>query len=80
MWLIGSKENIDAYISKVDAYNGYQGDTTDTWSQPWPNKDKTKYAVKKNESVEPDSNLEKKEKLPSDWQPDDPLALNRMNQ
>jgi hypothetical protein len=74
MWLIGTKTKIQGYIDKVDAYNKYEADTTESWGEPWPNKDKTQYAVMKNESVEPDSQLTEKEELPSDWQPDDLLA------
>jgi hypothetical protein len=74
MWLIGSKNNIQAYISKVDAYNGYKGDTTRTWGEPRKHPNKELYAVQKNMSVEPDSQLEEKEELPSDWQAKDPLA------
>jgi len=74
MWLIGSKTDIQGYISKVDAYNGYKGDTTATWAEPRKHPNKELYAVMKNNSVEPDSNLEEKEELPSDWQEDDPLA------
>jgi len=74
MYLIGGKSEIQAYINKVDAYNGYEGDNTATWAEPRKHPNKELYAVIKNESVEPDSNLEEKEELPSDWQPDDPLA------
>jgi hypothetical protein len=74
MYLIGNKTEIQAYINKVDAYNGYEGDTTRTWGEPRKHPDKELYAVQKNMSVEPDSDLTQKEELPSDWQPDDPLA------
>lgn len=74
MYLIGSKKDIEAYISKVDAYNGYKGDTTATWGEPRKHPNKELYAVMKNNSVEPDSQLKEKEELPSDWQPDDPLS------
>jgi len=74
MWLIGSKSKVQAYIDKVDAYNGYQGDNTATWAEPRKHPNKELYAVQKNMSVEPDSNLEEKEELSSDWQPEDPLA------
>jgi len=74
MWLIGGKKDIEAYISKVDAHNGYKGDTTATWGEPRKHPDKELYAVQKNMSVEPDSSLEQKEELPSDWQERDPLG------
>jgi len=74
MWLIGSKENIQAYIAKVDKHEGFTGNLTKTWAEPRKHPNKELYAVQKNMSVEPDSNLEEKEELPSDWQPDDPLA------
>jgi hypothetical protein len=74
MWLIGSKSKVEQYISKVDNYNGYTGDKTATWGEPRKHPTKELYAVQKNMSVEPDSQLEEKEELPSDWQAKDPLA------
>lgn len=71
MWLIGSKENIGAYISKVDAYNGYEGNSTVTWGEPRKHPNKELYAVQKNMSVAPDTNFTEKQELPDDWQPDD---------
>jgi len=74
MYLIGSKENIQAYIAKVDEYEGFTGNLTKSWAEPRKHPDKDLYACPKNESMEPDSNLTEKEALPSDWYPDDPLA------
>jgi len=74
MWLIGSKENTKSYIAKVDKQKGFSGNITTTWAEPRKHPTKDVYAVQKNMGVEPDSNLEEKEELPSDWQPDDPLA------
>jgi len=67
MWLIGSKTNIQAYIAKVDKFNQYQGDKTVTWAVPTKHKNKELFAVIKNESVEPETNLEQKQELPNDW-------------
>jgi len=74
MWLIGSKSKVQAYIAKVDKHEGFTGDLTNTWAEPRKHPDKDLYAVPKNNSVQPDSNLTEKEQLPSDWYPDDPLA------
>jgi len=74
MWLIGSKENVEAYIAKVDKFEGFTGNLTKTWAEPRKHPDKDLYACPKNESVQPDSNLTEKEELPSDWYPDDPMA------
>jgi len=74
MWLIGSKENIKSYIAKVDKFEGFTGNLTDTWAEPRKHPDKELYACPKNNRVEPDSSLTQKEELPSDWQPYDPLA------
>jgi len=71
MYLIGSKENIQAYIAKVDSYNQYEGNSTNTWGEPRKHPTKDFYAVKKNMSVTPDDSLTQKEELPDDWQPDD---------
>jgi hypothetical protein len=75
MWLIGSKENIEAYISKVDNYNGYKGDKTATWAEPRKHPDKNLYTVMKNPSVPPDTELTQKETLPDDWSPDKKTTL-----
>jgi len=74
MWLIGSKENIQAYIVNVDKFEGFTGNLTKSWAEPRKHPDKDLYAVPKNNSVQPDSNLTEKEQLPEDWFPDDPLA------
>jgi len=74
MWLIGSKTNIETYIAKADNFEGFTGNLTKTWAEPRKHPDKDLYAVPKNNSVEPDSQLTEKEELPSDWQKDDPLA------
>jgi len=74
MYLIGSKENIKAYIAKVDQHEGFTGNVTKSWGEPRKHPDKDLYACPKNNSVEPDSQLTEKEELPSDWFPDDPLA------
>jgi len=74
MWLIGSKENIQAYIAKVDKHEGFAGNLTKSWAEPRKHPDKDLYAVMKNMSVTPDDSLTQKEELPSDWQEDDPLA------
>jgi len=74
MYLIGSKENIKAYIAKVDKAEGFMGNVTKTWAEPRKHPDKDLYACPKNKSVEPDSQLTEKEELPEDWLPDDPLA------
>jgi len=74
MYLIGSKKEIQAYITKVDAYSGYEGDNTATWGEPRKHPSKELYAVQKNMSVEPDSQLTEKKELPSDWQERDPLG------
>jgi len=74
MWLIGSKENIKAYIAKVGKHEGFAGNLTKSWAEPRKHPDKDLYAVPKNNSVEPDTHLTEKEQLPSDWFPDDPLA------
>jgi len=74
MWLIGSKENIQGYIAKVDQHEGFTGNLTKSWSEPRKHPDKDLYACPKNNSVQPDSNLTEKEQLPEDWFPDDPLA------
>jgi len=74
MYLIGSKENIQAYIAKVDKHEGFAGNLTKSWAEPRKHPDKDLYAVPKNNSVEPDSQLTEKEQLPEDWLPDDPLA------
>jgi len=74
MYLIGSKSKIEQYIAKVDKAEGFTGNVTKTWTEPRKHPSKDLYACPKNESVEPDSNLEEKEELPSDWQEDDPLA------
>jgi len=71
MYLIGSKENIQAYIAKVDNAEGFTGNLTNTWGQPRKHPTKDLYAVPKNNSVQPDSQLTEKEELPEDWQPDD---------
>jgi len=74
MYLIGSKENIESYIGKVDKHEGFTGNLTKSWAEPRKHPSKELYAVPKNNRVEPDSNLTEKEELPSDWFPDDPLA------
>jgi hypothetical protein len=74
MWLIGSKENTKSYIAKVDKRKGFTGNVTATWATPRKHPTKDLYAVQKNISVDPDSDLTQKEELPSDWQADDPLA------
>jgi len=74
MYLIGSKENIQAYIAKVDKFEGFTGNLTNTWAEPRKHPDKELYACPKNESMEPDSNLTETEQLPEDWQTDDPVA------
>jgi len=74
MYLIGSKIKVEEYIAKVDKYEGFTGNLTKTWAEPRKHPDKDLYAVPKNNSVEPDSDLTQKEELPSDWQPDDPVA------
>jgi len=68
MYLIGSKSKVQTYIAKVDKHEGFTGDITKTWAEPRKHPSKELYAVQKNMSVEPDSNLEEKEELPSDWQ------------
>jgi hypothetical protein len=73
MYLIGDKTDIEAYIAKVDAYNGYKGDTTATWCEPRKHPNKELYAVQKNMSVAPDSTMTEKEELPGDWYPDETL-------
>jgi len=73
-WLIGTKENIESYIAKVDNYEGFTGNLTKSWAEPRKHPNKDLYAVPKNNSVEPDSQLTEKEELPEDWFPDDPLA------
>jgi hypothetical protein len=73
MYLIGSKSKIEQYIAKVDKAEGFTGNVTKTWAEPRKHPSKDLYACPKNESVEPDSNLEEKEELPSDWQPDDEI-------
>jgi len=74
MWLIGSKENIQAYIAKVDKFEGFTGNLTKSWAEPRKHPSRELYAVPKNNSVKPDSQITEKEELPSDWFPDDPLA------
>jgi len=74
MWLIGSKSKVQAYIAKVDKFEGYTGNLTKSWAEPRKHPSKELYAVPKNNSVQPHSDLTQKEELPSDWQPDDPLA------
>ncbi|AFH22589.1 hypothetical protein OSG_eHP30_00170 [environmental Halophage eHP-30] len=74
MYLIGSKENIQAYIAKVDKFEGFTGNLTKSWAEPRKHPDKELYACPKNNSVEPHSQLTEKEELSSDWYPDDPLA------
>jgi len=74
MWLIGSKSKVEKYIAKVDSFEGFTGNLTKSWAEPRKHPDKDLYAVPKNNSVQPDSQLTEKEELPSDWQPDDPLA------
>jgi len=74
MWLIGSRENIQAYIAKVDEHKGFTGNLTKSWAEPRKHPSKELYAVPKNESVQPDTQLTEKEQLPEDWFPDDPLA------
>jgi len=71
MYLIGSKENIQNYILKVDNYNNYQNDKTATWGEPRKHPTKDLYAVQKNPSVAPDTNFTEKQELPADWYPDD---------
>jgi len=71
MWLIGSKENIQAYIAKVDKFEGFTGNLTNTWAEPRKHPDKELYACPTNNSVEPDSQLTEKQELSSDWYPDD---------
>jgi len=73
-YLIGTKQQVTSYIAKVDSRKGFSGNVTATWAEPRKHPTEDKYAVQKNMSVEPDSQLEEKEELPSDWQPDDPLA------
>jgi len=74
MWLIGSKENIQGYIAKVDQHEGFTGNLTKSWAEPRKHPSKELYACPKNENVQPDSQLTEKEQLPEDWFPDDPLA------
>lgn len=74
MYLIGSKTDIEAYIAKVDNFEGFTGNLTKSWAEPRKHPSKERYAVPKNNSVQPDSQLTEKEQLPEDWQQDDPLA------
>jgi len=74
MWVISTKENIENYIAKVDKFEGFTGNLTKSWAEPRKHPSKELYAVPKNNSVQPDSQLTEKEQLPEDWQPDDPLA------
>jgi len=74
MYLIGSKIKVQAYIAKVDKHEGFTGNLTKSWAEPRKHPDKDLYAVPKNESVQPDTQLTEKEQLPEGWQPDDPLA------
>jgi len=69
MWLIGSKSDIESYITKVDNYNQYEGNKTATWGKPRKHPTKDLYAVMKNMSVTPDDSLTQKEDLPDDWTP-----------
>ena len=73
-WLIGSKSKVEQYIAKVDKHEGFTGNVTKTWAEPRKHPTKELYAVPKNESVEPDTNLTEKEELPSDWFPKDDLT------
>jgi len=74
MYLIGSKENIEGYIAKVNMFEGFTGNLTKSWAEPRKHPAKKLYACPKNNSVQPDSQLTEKEELPEDWLPDDPLA------
>jgi len=74
MWLIGTKQDIENYIAKVNNFEGFTGNLTKSWAEPRKHPDKELYTCPKNESVQPDSQLTEKEQLPEDWQPDAPLA------
>jgi len=73
MYLIGSKTDIKNYITKVDKHEGFTGNLTKSWAEPRKHPSKELYAVPKNNSVQPDSQLTEKQQLPEDWFPD-PLA------
>jgi len=74
MWIIGAKENIQAYIAKVDKHECFTGNLTKSWAEPRKHPTKDLYAVPKNNRVQPDSQLTEAEQLPEDWQQYDPLA------
>jgi len=73
-YLTGTKQQVTSYIDKVDKHEGFTGNLTKSWAEPRKHPTKDLYAVPKNNSVQPDSDLTEKEQLPSDWYPDDPLA------
>jgi len=70
MYLIGSKKDVESYIAKVDKAQGFDCNVTATWAEPQKHPDKDLYAVLKNPSVSPDTDLTQKETLPEDWSPD----------
>jgi len=55
MYLIGTKQQAESYIAKVDKEKGYTGNVTATWATPRKHPSKELDAVQKNMSVGPDS-------------------------
>jgi hypothetical protein len=78
MYLIGTKQQAESYIAKVDSRKGFSGNVTATWATPRQHPTDDKYAVPKcvtsQTQIEPDSSMEEVQELSSDWSEDDPLA------
>lgn len=68
-WYIGTREEVEAYNTKVNEAKQYKGSITNNWANPRQHPEDDYCAIMANASVEPDeeSSLQLVEKLGEDW-------------